>query len=381
MKRTVEERRARAGASSAGAGPFLWREPSAGASNPGMGSDMEDDMEDELVDVLVVGAGVAGLVAARVLARADRSVRVLDKGRGAGGRMATRRIGDDGARVDHGAQYFTARDLGFRAQVEAWERAGLARRWADGFAMEDGSFRADGEARWIGVEGMARLARTLGEGRDVRVGAKVISLRASEDLWTADMEDGSKHCARAVLLTAPVPQSLALLDAGAVVLPPAARRALEAVSYLPCITLMVRIDGPGNVPSPGGLWGHGDPLAWIADNRAKGVSQGAGPGTELTIQAGPAWSRAHFDTPDDEVVRTLLAAARTWLGANVVETQVHRWRYSIAETIHPEPSLVVEAPALAAFAGDAFGGARVEGAYLSGRAAAAELSARLGDGG
>ncbi|MSO32728.1 MAG: FAD-dependent oxidoreductase, partial [Ilumatobacteraceae bacterium] len=57
--------------------------------------------------VVVVGAGIAGLTAARALSHAGHSVIVLDKGRSVGGRMATRRIGD--ATVDHGAQFFTVR--------------------------------------------------------------------------------------------------------------------------------------------------------------------------------------------------------------------------------------------------------------------------------
>ena len=59
------------------------------------------------LDVLIVGAGLAGLCAARELQRAGRSICVLDKARGVGGRLASRRMGD--AVLDHGAQYFTVR--------------------------------------------------------------------------------------------------------------------------------------------------------------------------------------------------------------------------------------------------------------------------------
>ena len=52
--------------------------------------------------LVVVGAGLAGLTAAQALTDAF-DVIVLDKGRGFGGRMATRRIGD--ATFDHGAQF------------------------------------------------------------------------------------------------------------------------------------------------------------------------------------------------------------------------------------------------------------------------------------
>ncbi|MBC8101135.1 MAG: NAD(P)-binding protein, partial [Cytophagales bacterium] len=57
-----------------------------------------------MTDFLVIGAGLAGLAFAGDAAASGASVRLLDKGRGVGGRTATRRFGD--LRVDHGAQYF-----------------------------------------------------------------------------------------------------------------------------------------------------------------------------------------------------------------------------------------------------------------------------------
>lgn len=65
--------------------------------------------------VAVIGAGIAGISCARVLRDAGHAVRVFDKSRGIGGRMATRR--GESSSYDHGAQYFTARDPGFRQLV------------------------------------------------------------------------------------------------------------------------------------------------------------------------------------------------------------------------------------------------------------------------
>jgi phytoene dehydrogenase-like protein len=63
-------------------------------------------------DVIVIGAGVSGLIAARTLQATGARVLGLDKGRGVGGRMATRRT--DWGVFDHGAQFLTARDPQFR---------------------------------------------------------------------------------------------------------------------------------------------------------------------------------------------------------------------------------------------------------------------------
>ena len=52
---------------------------------------------------------------------------LVEKARGPGGRMSTRRI--DELRFDHGAQYFTARDADFRRQVARWLKEGTVQRW------------------------------------------------------------------------------------------------------------------------------------------------------------------------------------------------------------------------------------------------------------
>ena len=57
---------------------------------------------------VVVGAGISGLACARALRSAGLPVRVLDRGRKPGGRMASRRL--QGRPVDIGASYFTAGD-------------------------------------------------------------------------------------------------------------------------------------------------------------------------------------------------------------------------------------------------------------------------------
>ena len=71
--------------------------------------------------IAIIGAGMAGLTCATRLSAAGHEVSVFDKGRGPGGRMASRRVehGGETFRFDHGAQYFTAREMAFQTQVRA----------------------------------------------------------------------------------------------------------------------------------------------------------------------------------------------------------------------------------------------------------------------
>ena len=84
--------------------------------------------------VAIIGAGLAGLTLATRLTEAGHPVVVFDKGRGVGGRMSTRRGDADGLRFDHGAQYFTIRDPGFRTLLERPALNGSWAKWEGRFA-------------------------------------------------------------------------------------------------------------------------------------------------------------------------------------------------------------------------------------------------------
>ena len=66
-------------------------------------------------DVAVIGAGIAGLWTCKKLRSAGFKVALIDKSRGLGGRMATRRAGT--LQFDHGAQFFTASKPAFLGLV------------------------------------------------------------------------------------------------------------------------------------------------------------------------------------------------------------------------------------------------------------------------
>ena len=317
---------------------------------------------------LIIGAGISGLLAANALQREGWDVTVLDKCRSAGGRMATRRVG--GGTFDHGAQFFTVRGDRFSDLVEGWLDAGAAAEWSRGFADADGRPNEDGHPRYRGARGMTSIPKYLARGLDVRTGERVVRVDAGASGWEVACESSLRLEGSALLLAMPVPQALELATSGDYGLPASARQQLEAVSYGPCLALMVLLDVPAGVPGPGGMQIKGEPLDWIGDNQRKGISDLPA----ITIHAGPEWSRAHFEDDEADVTCQLitLAADRldTDLSTRVIESSLARWRYSWVTDAHPEPLLAAsEAPPLL-FCGDAFGQPKVEGAALSGLAAA-----------
>ena len=313
-------------------------------------------------DVLVLGAGIAGLTAAAALKQAGRHVTVVDKGRGVGGRMATRRF--DGATFDHGAPFLATVHPPEAIGLAAAQRAGVLLPWDTEVPASHPPMR-----RWRGQPSMSAIAKHLASGLDVHLETTVTSLRTCGDAWCATTLAGPSITARSVVATAPLPQSLALLDAGHVALDPALRARLESVRYERCLAVMAVLAAPSNIPAPGDLVPTQGPIARLVDNQLKGIS--AVP--SVTLHATHAFSLAHWDEDRDATGRHLLASAEMWLGAPVTSFQVHGWRYSQATVTDPALMTVAGASPLLVLAGDAFGGHGVEGAARSGMAAAARI--------
>ena len=316
-------------------------------------------------DILIIGAGLAGLSAANAVQAAGHNVLVVDKGRGLGGRLAGRRI--DNASFDHGAQFMTTRNPKFVEQVSQWIEAGVAEEWYSSFPGQ-----ANSHARYRGVPTMTAIAKHLAVGASVKLATKVESLKVDNLGWICQLENGGSIRSRSLVITSPVPQTLDLLSTGKVTLPKDKQVRLNRISYESCIAVMAILDQPSVMKSPGALALDDGPIAWISDNYQKGVS--AIPA--VTIHGSDDFSAKHFKDDHDQVARQLIDAAKPYLGANVIDFQVHGWRYSKPIIVDDSPCMLVsentDLPPLI-LAGDAFAGPRVEGAVLSGWAAAEVL--------
>lgn len=302
--------------------------------------------------VVVVGAGLAGLVAAREVQTAGHEVVVLDKSRSSGGRCATRRIGD--AVLDHGAQFFTVRNDDFARINDEWLRNDITREWCRGFGA------GDGHPRYCGTRGMTSISKHLAMGLDVRYGQMAFNIEQSEGQWRVHLDDATYHEAERVVVTCPVPQSMALLVNAGLSVPDAIR----TIEYDKTIAALVVIDGDSNVPEPGGVQDGDTTFSFVADNRRKGVS----PLAALTLHCNAAFSEAKWWADTAATHAEVMELARPWIGsARVLEHQPKRWRMATPRTAWPERCWSSDGIVLA---GDAFGGPRVEGAVLSGLAAA-----------
>lgn len=311
--------------------------------------------------IAVVGAGIAGLAAARALQDRGHDVRLFERAQSPGGRCATKVVtaidlprGLSGeVAFDHGAQYFTVRDDRFSMLAAEWERSRIISRWNGRIVSFDGEGWEDvdeGTRRYVGIPGMSAIAAALTRGLSIEYNRRIESVDAL--LTDADR----------VIVALPPEQTVAL------------GIAVPAVTMKPCWAVMAAFEERVSARFDAAFV-TGSALGWIARNTSK-------PKRNYRIDAwvlhaSTAWSKAHHDDRPDDVGAFLMEAFDDLVATGLPRAfyaTVHRWKYAAAD-----PPLAVGAVAAPddriICCGDWCRGTRIEDAYLSGLAAA-DLVAR-----
>lgn len=321
-------------------------------------------------DVCIIGAGMAGLSAARLLTQAGKSVVLLEKSRGLGGRAATRRI--EGIPVDHGAQFFTARSEEFQSEVFRWLSDGLCFAWSRGFhRWKDGTLHppdtADANPRYACAEGLTSLAKHLATGLDIRREHRVVQVSESGGKFTVLREDGHHLRAEALFTSAPVPQTQAVC---ADLIPPETRAELAQVSVVPCLAVIAETADPA--PPWKAVQISEGPLSWLGADFTKRSQPER---RFLVLHASGEFSTAHLDGDLAMAAEILVTEAKKIGGFSDLQIRhTHRWRYARTRNSPGSRSFLRPRADLSFYImGDAFLGGRIESAWLSGRAAARDL--------
>lgn len=309
--------------------------------------------------VAVVGAGMAGLTAARKLAKAGATVTVFEKSRGLGGRLATRRLAG-GASADHGAQYVTAREPGFKAWVARAKAEGVCAPWTPR--------GKDGDEEWlVGLPGMSGLVAPLVDGFTVQPERRVSAiLDGADGRFRLTFESGGEAGPfDRVVVAVPAPQAVELLAGRG---EPFGR--IAEVRFGPCWTLIARLSQPFD---PGfDVRRDVEALAWVARAGTKPGRQGE----VLIAQANPVWSAERLEDDPATVAPMLEAMLRRAVGdLPPAEFAAHRWRYALVEKAVGE-TFLLSADGRIGACGDWMIAPRVECAWASGDGLAEAMIAR-----
>lgn len=268
--------------------------------------------------VTVIGAGISGLACARTLHDHGIAVTVLDKSRGVGGRMSTRRAGD--WQFDHGAASLRLCDPRLGRLSESW--------------LQDAVLYQLNSGDLIGSRGMNDLAKHIARDLQVRTGVHVESIARAGAGWSLVDRNGVQYATDIVLVATPAPQASALLSTieEAVAFAPS----LAEVRMLPCWSSMIVFDGPPpTVISESlidGAFRTDSPLV----DRAWRQSARPGRSTDeawVVHSAGP-WSAEHVEDSPAVIAAQVSEALRVALriAGRVVHAVSHRWRYARVQT-------------------------------------------------
>lgn len=361
-----------------------------------------------MTDIAVIGAGIAGLVCAQQLTQAGYSVVVVEKSRGLGGRVATRRLHD--TRADHGACYLKPKGELLQRFVKSLCQHNIVEVWTDTVyeipANSHLPIKNSDSPRYTAPAGMSAIAKFLGQGLDILFKERVVTIESTpENTWRLITASGNNTSgnntsknneltAKALVIAIPAPQAVMLLEPLAnSILNNTFLEQLRSVDFYPCISVMA---GYSSTLQPLPEWKaitftEHKILAWIGFDSSK-RPQPQQP--VFVVQSSPDFAQIYLDLETEDlqpVGNLMLQSASESLMLEWLKTpewmQVHRWRYAfprnslsendLSKNCLSKNCLPAQTPLPLVCCGDWCGGSLIEGAMHSGLAAAQHINTQL----
>jgi renalase len=347
-------------------------------------------------DVAVAGAGISGLTCAVALQEAGYRVVVVEKSKGVGGRVATRRL--EHTWVDHGAPTLS-RDLQDEAQYGAYVssllRQDLIRPWPSDriyqAVLDRGKWRTErirssgSTINYTAPAGMTAIAKALTDNLDICRAQRVdaIQLDSGQSYWQLSTEPavaGEQPMtlrAKAVVLAIPAPQALDLCTPlSRYGMSPSILDALQGVIFDPCITAIA------GYPSASLPWSElrcdEDPIIQriLCDSHKRPTQEESW----FAIHSTPIFAAQYLDGDATEAGRQMLEhlgqVYLPWM-ATPSSLQVHRWRYALARSGYPGEPLSANLELPFWICGDWCTGATIQDAFEAGLDVAQRLQVQL----
>ena len=332
-----------------------------------------------IYDFVVVGSGISGISAANTLIKNDKQVLILDKARNCGGRLSTRIHLTFS--FDHGAQFFTTKDLEFSQIVQ---KAIQTKEIAILEHPKKGKV-------YVGNPAFRPFISKLTSSLEIMQNASVTHIEKPQDkpdeCWCISIADNQPVFAKNIILTMPAPQTTVLLPSFITELK---HTTLQAM-YDPCIAILAGVEIPlsssiflenselldkpiilekGNIGWSIAKWSHSN------ENNTAYLS--------VIIHANPKFSSKHIEEDVSNFTNSLweewISHITTDASFNVSALpkhisylKGHKWRYARVTKTAGEECKRTNQKYSIALAGDWLEGPRVESAWISGRNAAISL--------
>ena len=289
---------------------------------------------------LIIGAGMSGLYLGLELKKHEKNFLILEKSKGVGGRVANRRINNLG--LDHGAPFLKSHPLLFELLKE--------------IHIHDSRISPEG----IYTEGgMTALPKNMADKLSILKDEKIISITSTDGLWNCQSEKGSVYQARNLIISAPIPQALELLESSNIGFNPELKKVNYSKGLLGIFLaneeLLIKESLPENVHSVLKMKDRKlNPDGWV-------------------IRTTEDFSEKHFNETDEEIlarVETLFVSC--FQSAPLINhRELKKWRYVCPITVIPQPYMEIKENLF--FIGDGFLYPDIRGALLSAKSLAEKL--------
>jgi predicted NAD/FAD-dependent oxidoreductase len=251
-------------------------------------------------DIIIIGAGITGLHLAQCLKLRGQGSLILEKSKGLGGRVATRRIDELG--LDHGAAFI------------------------------EGKFFHGG---------MNSFAKELGKNLNVLKSQKVQTISKTALGWNLQTEEGLSFSCKKLIITAPLPQALELLSQNSL-------NPLEAELEIKYSKAIIYLAILNKIPAEAlstTMENHQFLLMRERELHPRG----------LVIQLSQDFSEKHFEKSEEEILSLIgpIWAQSPFSEATVEKFELKKWRYSRPLSNYSSPYVEIH-PGLF-LCGDAFG--------------------------
>ena len=349
-----------------------------------------------MFDVAIIGAGLAGLTCAQQLHQAGYRVVIVEKSRGVGGRVATRRLHNTLA--DHGVRYLEPQGKLLQQLIEILMQRNLLQTWTNtiyelkstepqvGVTSESQPSQL---ARYIAPAGMTTVTKFLATGLEIWLNRRVQSITTTADpTWHLTLEPSvetqNELIAKAVVFAIPAPQALILLEPLSQTLPSTFVDSLRSVEFDPCLSVIAGYPTVGathELPLP--TWkastlSNDSDLAWI------GLDSSKRPDPQIPVfvlQSTAEFAKRYLDAENLNLAGEQLLSRAAQLLIPWLDTptwfQVHRWRYAFPSHPLNQDCLKTDTLLPLVCCGDWCGGNRIESAMNSGLAAAVQINSQL----
>lgn len=278
------------------------------------------------LDVLVIGAGMSGLITATELQKTGLNVAVVEKARGSGGRLSSKRVQSastkDMISFDLGCASFDAKTELFRSHLETWSSEGIAKVWR--FSETTGS-------QYVATPRSSSITRYLADQLEVHFATRVTEIVKGDGFWSVFIESAGQQMkfaqAKHIIFATPPQQAADLLPEGHPYI-----SVLSQPILRPQWVLMLNVKERLELSDEYYEFSNSIISRLILES-SKPERVESNDYQTWVLQADTKWTSDNLDTDKSKLEHELVAelASKTGTPIIVEDAYLHRWLYSIAQ--------------------------------------------------